>query len=439
MNSVIPDTQNTRVLLAVSGGVDSMVMAWLFSKFSIGFAIAHCNFQLRGKESDLDMLLVEEYAHRLSVPFFCRKFDTRHICKESKLSVQEAARNLRYAWLQNLADENTYHYIATAHHLDDSIETALVNLTRGTGVRGLSGIPQVNGNIIRPLLSVSRSEIESFAQSQLVPFRTDESNLEDVYLRNSLRNQIIPALKVLRPGFSDTMKDFLERMQATADALEKFVDGYRLKCLKQEKEGVSIAISELGGEQYSGLILYEILKDYGFSAQVCRQLHDSLSGQSGKMFYSSAYKAIKDRDKIFILPILTGEEAEPHVINNSSSQVTIGNLLFSFEMLQETEPTSFDKGNLTAYFDADKLQFPLLLRKMQPGDSIVPLGMRGRKKLSNLLVDKKIPVHEKEKTWVLMSGNSIIWVAGLQMGDFEKISTDTRSIFKASLQPYVRE
>jgi len=439
MNSVIPDTQNARVLLAVSGGVDSMVMAWLFSKFSIAFAIAHCNFQLRGNESDLDMLLVEEYARQLSVPFYCKKFDTRRICKESKQSVQEAARNLRYAWLQDLADANTYHYIATAHHLDDSIETALINLTRGTGVRGLSGIPQVNGKIIRPLLSVSRSEIESCAQSQLVPFRTDESNLEDAYLRNSLRNQIIPALKVLRPGFSEILRDFLERMQATADALEKFVDGYKLKCLKQEKDGVSIAISELGGEKYSGLILFEILKDFGFSAEVCRQLHDSLSGQSGKMFYSSAYKAIKDRDKIFILPILTGEEAEPHVISNSSSQVTIGNLLFSFEMVHEEVPPSFDKGNLTAYFDADRLQFPLLLRKMQPGDSIVPLGMHGRKKLSNLLVDKKIPLHEKENTWVLMSGNNIVWVPGLQMGECGKIAKGTRRIFKASMQAYIGE
>jgi len=439
LDSVIPDAQNTQVLLAVSGGVDSMVMAWLFSKSSIKFAIAHCNFQLRGKESDLDMLLVEEYAQQLSVPFFCKKFDTRRYCKESKLSVQEAARNLRYAWLQDLANENTYHYIATAHHLDDSIETALINLIRGTGVRGLSGIPQVNGKIIRPLLSVSRSEIESCAQSQLVPFRTDESNLEDAYLRNQLRNHIVPALKGLRPGFSETMKDFLEPMQSTADALDKFVDGYRVKCLSQEKEGVSIAISELGGEQYSGLILYEILKDFGFSAEVCRQLNDSISGQSGKVFYSSAHKAIKDRDKIFILPILTGKEEESHFIGNSSSQVTIGNLLLSFEMLPQTEVPSYDKGNLTAYFDADRLQFPLILRKMQPGDSIVPFGMHGRKKLSNLLIDKKIPLHEKENIRVLLSGNTIVWVPGLQMGDLGKITTGTKRIFKACLQPDIRE
>jgi len=438
MDSVIPDTQNTRVLLAVSGGMDSMVMAWLFSKSSYKFAIAHCNFQLRGKEADLDMLLVEEYAQQLSVPFFCRKFDTRRYCKESKLSVQEAARNLRYAWLQDLANENAYHYIATAHHLDDSIETALINLIRGTGVRGLSGIPQVNGKIIRPLLSASRSEMERCAQTQLVPFRTDASNLEDAYLRNQLRNHIVPVLKELRPGFSETMKDFMERMQATANALDKFVDGYREKCIKQENEGVSIAISELGGEQYSGLILYEILKDFGFSAEVCSQLNDSLSGQAGKVFYSSSHKAIKDRDKIFILPIVTGKEDEPHFIINSSSKVTIGNQLFSFEMLPQTEIPSFDKGNQTAYFDADRLQFPLMLRKMQTGDSIVPLGMQGRKKLSNLLIDKKVPLHEKENIWVLMSGNTIVWVPGLQMGDFGKITSSTSRIFKASLQPCIR-
>jgi len=436
--SLVPEIQKKRVLLAVSGGMDSMAMTWLFSQTSISFAVAHCNFSLRGEASVQDSILVKDMAHKFSIPFFCTTFNTSDQSKLLGMSIQETARHLRYSWLKQLADENHFDYIATGHHLDDSIETTLINLLRGTGVKGLAGIPAINGKIIRPLLFATRDEIEQLVQNCNIPFRTDASNHSDVYLRNNLRNNIIPLLKNLRPGYYATMKSFLHRMQSTADVLDKFTQAIIAESVTTTKEGISINIDNLLQHGHSELLLYEILKDYNFHPQVCSQLFQSLSGQPGKMFCSPTHTAIKDREEIFIVPQAAANEQSVYCIEESLSDVDVGGNVFRFEWIENLEAVTFDKLNQTAYFDADKLEFPLMLRRTVIGDSFVPLGMKGRKKVSDLLVERKVPLHRKKEVWVLLSGESIVWVAGFQTSHVACITPNTQRVFMASWQPESR-
>ncbi|HSV89104.1 MAG TPA: tRNA lysidine(34) synthetase TilS [Bacteroidales bacterium] len=424
---------NRKVLLAVSGGLDSMVMVYLFNKSGISFALAHCNFCLRGKDSDLDMALVEQTSVKLGVFFFCKKFDTKKYSRENKLSVQEAARDLRYSWLLETARKNGYDLVATAHHLDDSIETLLINILRGTGIKGLGGIPEKTANIIRPLLFASREEIEEYARIHKIEFRLDKSNLESIYLRNRLRKKVIPVLKEFNPGFCHTMRDFFELMTATSAILERDVNTQRDLCIKKEKNGISVSITALLKYPYPGLLLFEFLKDYHFSPSVCRQLFESLPGQPGKIFHSKTHQAIKDRDKIFIIPYLPEEDYKEYNIEMADYEIRCGNSLFRFEIKPFSFNEAFASDESTARFDAGQLIFPLTLRKTKPGDWLIPLGMKGKKKVSDLLSEKKIPVHVKKETWVLTSGNQIVWVAGIRTSETAKIGQGTKLCFVATM------
>lgn len=417
---------NDRVLLAVSGGVDSMVMVRLFSHLGLPFAIAHCNFSLRGKDSELDMELVKNTAHNLKVPFYSITFNTPEYSRQKGISIQEAARELRYNWLADTAKAHQYSLIATAHHLDDSIETMLINLLRGTGIRGLAGIPLINGNIIRPLLFATREEIESFADQQQVTFRTDVSNLQDKYLRNRLRHHIIPVLKELDPGFHHTMQSFLIRMKASSEVLEKEVNQQKALCISNEKSGISIRIDQLLASPSPRLLLYEFLKDYNFSGPVCEDLFESLNTQAGKQFFSKTHKAIKDRDQIFIVPLSQESPDQEYQVDAKTSRLEVPGAIFTFEVFDVTEKMKWPKDENAALLDLNQLQFPLVLRKAKPGDRFVPLGMKGKKKISDLLTDEKIPRHLKPAVWVLLSGGVIAWVAGLRLSDPFKITPATQ-------------
>jgi len=233
-----------------------MVMARLFSKSGISFAMAHCNFSLRGKDSDLDMAFVEQTSREMGAPFFCKIFDTKKYCMEAKLSVQEAARELRYLWLLETARENDYELVATAHHLDDSIETLLINMLRGTGIRGLAGIPEKTGNIIRPMLFAPRKDLEDYAREQRIEYRLDKSNLEEIYLRNRLRHKVVPILREINPGLDSVLQDFFDRMQATADLFDREVESEKARCIENENVGISISIAALLNHPVPGLLLY---------------------------------------------------------------------------------------------------------------------------------------------------------------------------------------
>lgn len=426
-------SKQERVMLAVSGGVDSMVMVSLFSQSGIAFAIAHCNFSLRGRDSDRDMELVKETAGRLEVPFFSVTFNTLEYCREKGLSIQEAARELRYDWLAETARNNGYALIATAHHLDDSIETLLINLMRGTGVRGLAGIPIKNGNIIRPLLFATREEIEAFAHQEQIVFRTDLSNLQDKYLRNRIRHQLIPELKELDPDFQENMRTFLERMKASAELLEQEVARSRELCIKKEKEGISISIDKLLALPSPRLLLYEFLKDYQFTGPVCEDLFESLRGQPGKQFHSPTHQAIKDRDKIFVVPLTEDFPEQAYRVDPETRRLDVPGAAFTFERIEAEGTFNLPEDEDIAALDLDRLQFPLQVRKIRPGDRFAPLGMKGTKKISDLLTDAKIPLHLKEQVWVLVSGEEIAWVAGLRISDHFRLSPATRRVLRVKI------
>ena len=422
-----------QVLLAVSGGVDSMVMVRLFSLSGIPFGIAHCNFSLRGKDSEKDMELVEETAHSLGVPFYSVIFNTLEYSQKQGLSIQEAARELRYGWLAETARNHGYALIATAHHLDDSIETMLINLMRGTGVRGLTGIPLQNGNIIRPLLFATREEIEAFAKQEQIGFRTDLSNLENKYLRNRIRHKLIPMLLELDPGFRQHMRAFLERMKASAELLDQEVTRQKELCIEKENHGISIRIDPLMAYAAPRLLLYEFLKEYHFSGAVSEDLFESLRGQAGKQFFSGSHKAIKDREKIFIVPLEPDSREQAYFIEAETREMEVPGAVFSFQTCPMESAKNWPENEDRAMLDLDRLQFPLLLRRVEAGDRIRPLGMKGRKKISDLLTEHKVPVHLKDQAWVLVSGGEIVWVAGLKISDRFKILPSTRQVFQAKI------
>jgi tRNA(Ile)-lysidine synthase len=422
-----------RVLLAVSGGVDSMAMARLFFLSGNNFGLAHCNFSLRGEDSDLDEQLVKRTALILGVPFYSATFDTKAYARDNKLTIQEAAREIRYQFLQETALEFNYELIATAHHLDDSIETMLINLLRGTGIKGLAGIPEKRDNIIRPMLFATRAEIEAFALHENIEFRTDQSNEEDKYLRNRIRHYVIPTLRELNPRLHQTMQDFFENMKFTVEFLEHEVNLQKGTCVFPEREGISIDIKKLRALSQPRLSLFELLKDYNFSGRVCNELFASFDSQPGKLFFSKTHKAVKDRDKIFVFPIKTEVFQEELLIDEDTRHREVAGINFWFETKMHEPALQFPGKENTAMLDFDLLQFPLVLRKLQPGDWLIPMGMKGKKKVSDLLTDKKTPLHLKQNVWVLTSKGEIAWVAGFRISEKFKLRTRTRKVFIAKM------
>ncbi len=422
---------NCRILLAVSGGVDSMVLARLFSLSGKNYGMAHCNFKLRGSDSDLDEQLVKMSAMMLGVPFYSASFDTRAYALGHKISIQEAARELRYSWLNDISFEHHYTLIATGHHLDDSIETMLINLVRGTGIAGLTGIPERRDIVIRPLLFATRKEIEAFAHAQNIEFRTDQSNLHDKYLRNRIRQHILPQLKSLNPAFHEVMAAFFDKMKAAQMVLKTEVGRQQAQCLTPEGNGFSISIQKIMALERPDFYLYEFLKDYGFSFAVCSDIYKSLEGQPGTQFFSKTHAAIKDREMIFINPLVDpGNQAE-FFIDTQTRVVQTSDAVFSFDTLGVDGKPELNQGEQVAIFDFDLLHFPLLLRKIRPGDRLQPLGMKGIKKISDLLTDKKVPRHIKNSAWVLVSQSEIAWLAGYRISEKFKFTGKTKKVFIA--------
>lgn len=433
LNQLTGSDSACRVLLAVSGGLDSMVMTRLFSLSGKNFGVAHCNFKLRGADSDLDEQLVKKTALMLGVSFYSAAFDTAEFARENKMSLQEAARELRYQWLQEIAFEHRYDLIATAHHLDDSIETMLINLIRGTGIAGLTGIPEKRGNIIRPLLFATRAQIEAFASQQNTAFRTDQSNLHDKYLRNRLRLHVIPLLKEMNPDFNECMADFFERMKATQFVLKTLTQQHKDECITEESAGISISLKKLMTLPRPDFFIYEFLKDYGFSFQVCTDLYKSLEGQPGARFLSKTHEAIKDREKIFVKPLVPELPDTEIYIDDKTQNLQTGHAVFTFQKMQAMAQIEINQSHEVAMLDYDRLVFPLILRKALPGDRLQPLGMKGSKKISDLLTDMKVPLHEKREARVLVSAGEIVWLAGYRISEKFKIRKKTAKVFVAKM------
>ncbi len=421
-------------LLAVSGGPDSMVMTHLFSRMSYPFALAHCNFQLRGKDSDADEELIRQVARERGLEFFCRRFDTLAYARKHRLSVQMAARELRYDWLEELRTKKGFDAVATAHHLDDSIETLLINLLRGTGIDGLKGIPRKKGKVIRPVLFTTRKQIEEYVQTHGVDFRHDATNREEHYARNRLRHSVIPLLKGLNPSLEAVMGGFFNRMEDVSTIYQEAVSAHIDACMRQQGEERHISMEVLLGFPYSETLLYEIVKDFGFSPGQCHDIHKSMQAQAGKLFYSNSHGLLRDRDHLIIFPIVDADETDSYEIPATSRGLRskTGSLRFDSGGMAPGTPLPDGPHHLMA--DSDKLDFPLELRRWKAGDTMIPLGMKGRKKVSDLLTEQKIPLHQKKQVMVLTSAGQIVWIVGIRADERFKITPKTKTHFTAIFQ-----
>ena len=419
-----------RILLAVSGGVDSMAMLALFAGCGYDFAVAHCNFQLRGEESEEDEKLVREEAARYGVPFYNIRFDTEGEMERTGESVQVTARRLRYAWFDSLCREHGYNVISVAHHADDSIETFFINLFRGTGLKGLTGISIVNGRVIRPLLFATRREIFDYANARKIPFREDSSNRSTKYLRNKIRLGLIPRLREINPSFTEIMGRNVQRLSEAQLFINHSIAKLRGE-VEQRRDGLTYIYPDRIDPGFPvGFVIYELLNGYGFRGDTIDALVESLrDGTSGKRFYARDYVAYTDRRTIIVGPISEGDDCAVSV-RRDADKAYCGNSVLLFRFLDIDSVETLDVPPHIALLDADRLEFPLEVRRWREGDSFVPLGMEGRKKVSDLLIDAKIPVAEKQRQFVVLSGGEIVWVIGRRIDDRYKITSATENVLK---------
>jgi tRNA(Ile)-lysidine synthase len=423
------------VLLTVSGGIDSVVLCELFHQSKIKFAIAHCNFQLRGKESDKDELFVEALAEKYNVPFHTIAFETYSYAKKHKLSIQVAARDLRYAWFEEIRQQYNYARIATAHHQDDSIETFFINLIRGTGIKGLHGILPMQGNLIRPLLFANKKEIIAFAKKNKLKYREDSSNASDKYVRNKIRHSLIPLLNEINKSASANIITTIENLKSVESVYQKRIDKKRTSLVMEERGIVKISISKLKKLKPIEPYLFEFLYPLGFSSKVVDEIIASLSSESGKQFFSETHRLVKDRDFLLIEETATKNEVldTRFKILKNSKELPFGNQTLVLKAMKRSNKLKLVNPATIAQFDFEKLVFPLTLRKWEKGDTFYPIGMKGKKKLSDYFIDKKLSLLEKENSWVLESNGQIIWVVGQRMDERYKISPQTKKIYFAEL------
>jgi len=413
------------VLLAVSGGKDSVLMTQLFKQAGFKFSIAHCNFNLRADESQRDELFVKLLAEEMQVPFHVVHFDTKGFSEEHKISTQMAARQLRYDWFEQLRQEQGYSQIAVAHHQNDAIETVLLNLVRGTGISGMHGILPKRGNLIRPLLFLSRQEIDQLVDDHYLAYVEDSSNLSSKYARNKLRLEVIPYLREINPKLEETFAENIARFAETEELLQQVVEQTRSRLFKKEGEVISIAIKDVMALKPQKLLFFELLRPFHFSSFVVDEILSSLHKQSGTSFYSNTHQLIIDREQLLISSI---KESNSEVFYlHGQGEVQLG---FSQKIkLHFAEDSAFGNQKNMAYVDANSLIFPLVIRYKQDGDKFMPLGMKSLKKLSNFLVDEKVPLPQKAKVPLLINGNGeIIWVAGLRQDERYKVGATTKKV-----------
>ena len=421
---------NQKVLLAVSGGIDSMVMLYLFEKSGFDYGIVHCNFQLRGNESDQDEEFVKKQVLIHGVPSFFKRFDTEEYAQINGISIEMAARDLRYEYFEEIREEYNFDFIATAHHSDDLIETFFLNLSRKTGIKGLTGIKDKSGKIIRPLLFVSRNDIEQFATENYIEFREDSTNSEVVYQRNFLRHKILPLFSKLNPSFKKNMLASIENLKDAETVYSQFFETEKQKVITNGTDSQIINIENLRKSEHQKLLLLEILTTFNFNVAVAEEIFQSLESEPGKQFYSKTHRLVKDRENLFVSEI-TEQENRIFYIEADDAE-----LFAPFEIKVEKlsgKDFKIRKEKNIACLDFEKLEFPLLIRKWQQGDYFQPLGMTGFKKVSDFLIDEKIPVHEKENTWLLCSGNKIVWIMGHRIDNRFKITDKTGKIIKMEI------
>ena len=422
-------TDKARVIIGVSGGADSMALLDILHHLGYECIVAHCNFHLRGQESYRDEYFVEKIATKYKFEYVSANFDTKKYIEEESISLEMAARELRYAWFEKIRKEYKAEKIAVAHHQDDSVETVLINLIRGTGIRGLSGIPPINGKVIRPLLCIFREDILQYLKIRHIGFVEDSTNKEDIYTRNKIRLNVIPLLKTINPSVVQAIQKTSENLYHTENIFNAYVEKAKRKVFSNNK----IDINALLKQKEPKTILFEILFPYGFNAPTVDNIYESVNSQSGKIFYSEEYQLVKDRETFILQPTNNQPDTIYTLFEHETSIEEPCKM--TFESFRKTSSFQLEQDPMTVYLDKGRLIYPLIIRKWKHGDKFIPFGMKGHKKVSDYFTDRKFSLIDKSNTWLLCSGDDIVWIIGERIDDRFKITNTTIEILKITLIP----
>jgi len=422
-----------RILLAVSGGADSMLMLHLFVNAGFPIAVAHCNFGLRGAESDEEEQFVATYCDHHNLVCHIKHFNTSEFAMQEGISIEMAARDLRYKWFNKLLDQHGYDYLATAHHQDDVIETFLINLSRGSGIKGLSGIQSISNRIIRPMLFTNRSEIIDYCQRLSIAYRTDSSNLDTVYKRNLIRHQILPLLEKVNPAFRKNVLKTIGNLHETGQLFQQRMAEIKDAVYSEDELGAMIHIEKLVNLAPLRTILFELIRPFGFQSEQIQDIIDSLGKESGRKFFSDDHRLVKDREYLIISPYLPPQQEKVFYIEEDSNKISFP-ITLTMEKLERTSEFRFSTFPYVVDLDLDQLIFPLILRHWHEGEYFQPLGMTGLKKLSDFFIDEKYSIPDKENAWILSSGNQLVWVVGKRLDERFKITHQTKKIIRIRLK-----
>lgn len=426
IQKTFPFLMENKFLIAISGGVDSVVLAYLCQRENLDFAFAHCNYQLRGEDSDQDEKFVRNLAKEFGVEVFVKRFETKKLVGSQEKSIQLLARELRYNWFQKLIKETAYTYVLTAHHLNDNVETFFINTIRGTGLEGLTGIPEINQKIIRPLLQFSRQEIQDYAEKNDIDWREDASNSSDDYLRNRIRHHIVPFLEKENPDFLSAFSLTQNHLENSSTLIQDYCHHLKAEISFQKEGKTYFKIDKLKKIPHLNLVIYHLFSPYGFKA--FDDILSLLEAQSGKQVFSKNYRLLKDRDEL-ILAKKQNKTEQVITINEDENVIDFPKGKIICEKVVKMDCADNGMG----YIAENKIKYPLQLRPWRSGDTFRPLGMKGHKKISDFLKDLKLSLFEKENIWVLLSEEKIVWVVGLRVDEAFKIEKDTKDILKLQL------
>ena len=432
INSNLEFLRNAKILIAISGGIDSVVLTHLCKALKLNMVLAHCNFNLRGVESDADEDFVLQLAEDLDLEAFTQRFDTENYAKDNKRSIQMAARELRYSWFEELAEQLQFDYVLTAHHADDNLETFLINFTRGTGLEGLTGIPEVNGNFVRPLLPFSSKDIETYAKANTIKWRDDSSNKSVKYLRNKLRHEVIPILKEINPSLLQSFQSTLNNLKDTSDIVEESTNAVLKRAIETiDDNHIAFKISEFKKLNNPKAYLFEVFNVYGFTEW--NDVLDLLDAETGKQVYSATHRLIKNREHLLLSEInLEASETISVLENEKQVQTPFGTLFFDDSDSYRNDAVFGKQANII-FVDKNELKFPLTIRKYKEGDVFYPLGMTGKKKVSKYFKDEKLSLLDKENTWLLCSRDAIVWVINRRADNRFRVTENTKQILKIRL------
>ena len=416
-----------KIVIGISGGADSVALASLLHRFKYNISLAHCNFKLRGEESDQDELFVRKFAEELGVDVYCESFQTESFCKENKISIQMGARKLRYDWFEKIRIATKSNYIAIAHHRDDNIETFLINLIRGSGIRGFLGMKEQRDKIIRPLLSFSRQDIESYLKDINQDYRLDSTNRDIKYLRNNIRHNLIPVFQKINPSFE---KSIINQIDYLNDVFKLYADqikNHKRSLVSYKDDTLLIDKNKLLKIDYQDIILREVLNGFGFT-QIDKIMQTCETSRNGKIFFSDTHRLLIDRDHLIVAKTNKNISKEYMIQEDIYELDEPINLEFSF-----SEKINYNADINIAELDASKLSFPLKIRRWKHGDYFYPLGMNKKKKVSDFFIDNKFSLFDKENVWLLCSKNDIVWVIGSRIDERFKISDQTKKAYIAKL------